>query len=185
MKSRSRAFAAIVALLLLVSGILLASTTALIQSQGTGGIWTQVASTCAVIQGSTDLYETAAARFRHGGENIGEIYTRCNVTNPLDDGGNPDWSLLEVVYFDQDGQSESYQVTAELVRVSNSSGGIYTLATFDSNDFVESLDAQTRTEDFNDNFDFSEFAYYVEIKVVRENATNNPAVSIVRLRQGP
>lgn len=79
------------------------------------------------------------------------------------------------------------QVTAELIAVTNRTGGIWTVATFDSNNprFTADLDAQTRVVFFDLVFDFDSNAYYVWITVRRAvaGATNDPAVSIVRLRQ--
>lgn len=136
-------------------------------------------------ESSVGRYEASAARFRHKGSITGEIVARCNVTNPRDDGSDPVWDYLEVVYRRQ---AETDQVTAELIRVSNETGGVHTLATFDSNNFGTSPDEQTRHVEFDHTFNFVAFAYYVQIKVSRTSsaAGHNPSVSIVRLCQaGP
>ena len=149
-------------------------------------IWTHVGSACVADERSAGKYEASAARFRHKGSNTGSITARCNVTNPLDNGGNPNWDLLEVVYFKQ---VETSRVIVQLVRVSNSTGGVYTIETFDTDDPSydnTSPTAQTRNKFFDYTFDFEKFAYFIEIKVRRESNTEEdiPAVSIVRLKQG-
>jgi hypothetical protein len=147
-------------------------------------VWTHVGAACTPDEASADRFESAAARFRHVGSNTGAIVARCNVINPTDTGANPVWNYLEVVYFDPPGEN---QVTAELVRVSNSTGGVWTVATFDSNapDLTPNEDAQTNGIFFRHVFDFNAYAYYITITVRRTEATaaNNPAVSIVRLTQ--
>lgn len=148
-------------------------------------VWTHVGAACVADESSAGKYEASAARFRHKGSNTGDIFARCNVTNPEDDGRNPNWDLLEVVYRCQ---AETDQVTAELIRVSNETGGVHTLATFDSNNFGTSPDEQTEHVTFNHSFNFVAFAYYVQIKVSRTSsaAGHNPSISIVRLAmQGP
>jgi hypothetical protein len=143
-------------------------------------IWTHVGAACMPDEGSTGKYEANAARFRHKGSFTGDIFARCNVTNPRDDGLNPGWDCLEVVY---SRQADTDQVTAELIRVSNETGGVYTLATLDSNNFGTSPDEQTKHVDFHHDFNFEHFAYYVQIKVSRKSSSagHNPSISIVRL----
>lgn len=145
-------------------------------------IWTHVGAACVADESSVGKYEASAARFRHKGSNTGDIVARCNVMNPQDDGHDPNWDVFEVVYRRQ---AETDQVTAELIRVSNETGGVYTLATFDSNNFGTSPDEQTRSVEFHHAFDFEHHAYYVQIKVSRTSsaAGHNPSVSIVRLYQ--
>jgi len=150
--------------------------------------WTYVGAACMADDGSADMYQAIAARFRHKSTHTGDIFARCNVTNPMDprgrQSGNPNWDSLEVVYRDPPGAGN--QVTAELVRVSNRSGGIFTLATFDSNcnDCEADPDSQTSSVHFIHEFDFDSYAYYVLIKVARTDSdpANNPDVSLVRLK---
>jgi len=147
---------AILVLLLLSVALLLSPSIAPVHAQSTS-VWTHVGAACVPDEDSAAKYEASAARFRHKGTNIGDIYARCNVVDPKDGGEDPNWNFLEVVYFDQEGAN---QVTAELVRVSNSTGGVYTIPgehpnglsygpTFDSNDFPSAATAQTRSVHFN------------------------------------
>jgi hypothetical protein len=118
----------------------------------------------------------------HKGSSTGDIFARANVANPQDDGRNPNWNCLEVVYRRQ---SSTDQVTADLIRVSNETGGIFTVATFASNKFGTSPDEQTNSVDFYHTLDFENYAYYVQIKVSRTSSTagHEPSVSIVRLKE--
>jgi hypothetical protein len=123
-------------------------------------------------------YNASAARFLHKGSNTGNIYARCNVTNPVDGGGNPHWSVLELVYKDP---GSTTQVTGILYRVSNTTGGISPIATFDSNLFAQLTTQQVNSVLFGHNFNFFAYAYYVELKVNRTATTYLPDVAIVRL----
>jgi hypothetical protein len=151
-----------------------------VQSAVAGGpVWTSVAAACVPDEGSAGRYEANAARFRHRGTNTGDIYARCNVTNPRDDGGNPAWNILQIVLTDPAGVN---QVTAELVRVSNANGGVFTLATVDSNNWVANPATQLRSSiPFAVVYDFDTYSYYVQIKVSRANAASVPDVALVRL----
>lgn len=144
-------------------------------------VWTWVGSAAVPDESSLDKYEAIGGQFRHKGTNTGSIYARCNVINPRDDGQDPDWGLLEAVFRDPTGTGN--QVKIQLIRVSNSTGGTYTIATLDSNKFTASDDFQTKSIPFNYNFNFFSYAYYVLITVTRTSsgAGNNPACAIVRL----
>lgn len=155
-------------------------------------IWTYVGSACVPDEGSINKYQASAGKFEHKGSNTGSIFGRCNVANPVDIAGvvaYPDWNTLEVVYRDPDSDptnTNTNQVIVKLIRVSNTTGGVSTLATFDSENSGASSSFQTNSTTFSHNFNFTIYAYYVEIQVKRNNsgASNNPAVSIVRLIEG-
>lgn len=161
--------------------LLLAPGTALAQA-----VWTHAASACAVDEDSAAKYEVSAARFRFKGANTGEITARCNVINPLDNGGNPDWQwhYLEVVYADPDGRDAGSQVTAVLYKV-HSNGGVSEVATFNSNDFDINNNLEPKGVSFNHAFDFHKYAYFVQLKVKRGSSSATPSVSAVRLREAP
>lgn len=163
----------------MVLEILLFSQNAAMASQP----WTGVAGAFIPDESSLNKYESNAARFRHKGTQTGDIYAKCNVTSPISGDFYSGWSVLQVIYRDPDGSATSNSVTVELIRVSNSTGGVFTIATFNSNDFGASSSSQTHAVDFTHTFDFFSYAYYVQIKVsrTRSGATNNPDVSVVRL----
>ncbi len=144
-------------------------------------IWTHVGSAFVADESSFGKYEAIGSRFRHKGSNTGEIIGRCNVMDPQDDGSNPHWNGLEVVYLREiDGD----RVIAELVQVSNETGGSSTVTTFDSNDFGTSRNEQRWSVDFHHNFDFASSAYYIQIRVNRDSSkAGHPCVCIVRLTE--
>lgn len=150
-------------------------------------VWTHVAAACVPDEGSMSRFEANAARFRHKSTSTGSIYARCNVTNPADSGGGPTWSALEVVYLDPPTgtPTDTNQITAELWRVSNSSGGVYRVALFDSNGLgrVARTTAQSGYTIFSHAFDFRNYAYYVQLKVSRVTTSTVPEVYIVRLEE--
>jgi hypothetical protein len=152
-----------------------------------------VGSTFVPDEGSIGIYEAIGSVFRHKGSNYREISGRCNVTNPLDDGASPgDWDTMQVVYFNQ---NETNQITAELKYVSNDTGGEDLIAKFDSKNFAISplhpelnLIATVPIPLGGKVFNFSVFAFYVQIRLSRTqaNATagNRPAIAVVRLMLG-
>jgi hypothetical protein len=149
-------------------------------------VWTHVASACAVDEGSAASYEVNAGRFKvkTGATLPATVIARCNVTNPLDSGLDPYWDWLEVTYRDPDGTGTDSQVRALLYRVSNATGGVFLLATFDSNAFASTTD-NTEGILFGGTLDFDNYAYFVEIRV-RRSGSDDPTMSIVRLAQtGP
>jgi hypothetical protein len=145
-------------------------------------LWTHVASACAVDNGSAAQYDANAARFKvaTGVALPATVVARCNVTNPQDNGLDLNWNWLEVAYRDPDGTGTGSQVRALLYRVSNATGGISLLATFDSNAFAAVGD-NTAGVLVGGTLDFLHYAYYVEIQVKRSDVANDPTVSIVRL----
>ena len=146
-----------------------------------GGVWTHVASSCAIDESSDTKYAVNGAELGYNSTSTGYIYARCNVVNP--DGGASFWNALDVVYRDPDGTATSNQVYVVLYRVSNSTGGRSTIATFNSNGFAGSSTAQHRESLFTHTFNWVSYAYYVEIRLYRSatGSTNNPAAFIVRL----
>jgi hypothetical protein len=146
------------------------------------GVWTHVASACAVDEGSTAKYDVNAARLRvkTAATLPATVVARCNVANPRDDGGDPGWNWLEVVYRDPDGIATGSQVKALLYRVSNATGGVSLLTTFDSNEFPATADNTARAL-FGGSLDFYNYAYFVELQVKRSDTANDPTISIVRL----
>jgi hypothetical protein len=75
-------------------------------------------------------------------------------------------------------------LAALLYRVSNATGGITLLATFDSDTLFAQGD-NTAGVSFGAPLDFGLYAYFVEIRVKRSNTTDDPTISIVRLFESP
>jgi len=149
---------------------------------------THVPSACTVDEDSTAKYEFNGGELRFRGAETGIITVRCNVVNLRDDGQDPRWGVLEVVYRDPDGAGAN-QVTATLKRVSNS-GVTSTVpgALFVSNAFAGAAGVQMRQANFAHAFNFFSNAYFIEIKLIRNAATSqdNPAIYLSRLMvQGP
>ena len=145
-------------------------------------IWTHAASACAVDETSAAKYEVNAARFMvKGGAMLpATVVARCNVTQARDSGVAPYWNWLEVTYRDPDGTHTGNQVKALLYRVSNATGGIVLLATFDSNALPATGD-NTDGVLFGGIIDFFRYAYFVEIQVKRTDDANGPTISNIRL----
>lgn len=167
-----RAFGALSLLTLLASG-----------EAHAAGIWTHVASACAVDEASAAKYDVNAARFKvKTGQQPATVVARCNVTNPQDDGSDPWWNTLEVTYRDPDGTGAGSQVKALLYRVTNATGGVVLIGTFDSNAYATTGDYTARVlVGGAADFDFDNYAYFVEIQVKRSDTANDPTISIVRL----
>lgn len=173
-------------------GILLLSTDVVIAQ-----VWTGIGSTFVPDEVSAKRYDAIDAQFRHKGSNINFVIGRCNVTNPMDDGSNPDPELflLEVVYMAPPGvyffgrpplQLDKYTVRVKLVQVSNVSGGLTSVvATFASEGFPKDANFQTQSVSFVHTFDFYSNAYFVEISIFRKDTLGSPAVAIVRLKPEP
>ena len=144
---------------------------------------THVASTCTLDEDSVTKYEFNNGELRFRGTETGVITARCNVVNPLDNGQDPSWGVLETVYRDPDGAGVNL-VTVTLRRVSNA-GVTATVpgATFSSNLFGGAAGVQMRGVNFAHGFNFFSNAYYLEIKLMRSAATSqdNPAVFLARL----
>lgn len=129
------------------------------------------------------------------------ITVRCNVTPiydyvpavPAANGdlfGTPaswksaDWNALIVGYKDPDGISAKAQVSASLRKVNRATLGESTVATFSSNTSAN-VSANEDIKQFNHTFDFQNFEYYVEINLIRKDATvATPVAYSVRLAKG-
>jgi len=129
------------------------------------------------------------------------ITVRCNVTPiydyvpavPAASGdlfGTPaywksaDWNALIVGYKDTDGISTKAQVSASLRKVSRATLGETTVATFNSN-LSANVSANEDVKQFTHTFDFQNNDYYVEINLIRQDATvATPVAYSVRLAKG-
>jgi hypothetical protein len=148
-----------------------------LRAQIPNSISTHVAATCTVDEDSVSKYQTLGPELRFRGVETGVVTARCNVTNPRDDGQNPQWGVMEVAFRDPDGPGRN-RVQVWLKRVTNN-GGIATLASFDSNVSVPPLGRINFAHPFN----FLGNAYYLEVKITRNGVTSfdNPSLILVRL----
>jgi hypothetical protein len=129
------------------------------------------------------------------------ITVRCNVTPVYDYVpaippaagdfvGTPaswisaDWNSLIVGYKDTDGISAKAQVSASLKKISRTTMTESTIATFNSN-LSANVAANEDVIQFNHKFDFHANDYYVEINLIRQDATvTTPVAYSVRLAKG-
>jgi len=155
--------------------------------------WTHVASAAVVDDADIDKYAAGLSyiQFKYlwpRGGPTGSIYARANVACPSDN-NDVIWNTLEVVYKDQDGKKPAYQVTVTLRRVKTLEpdlGQHSTVATFDSNVFADPVTSVQRDYvEFEHDWDFSHYAYFVELYLYRSNATYNPTIYTVRLCYRP
>ena len=126
------------------------------------------------------------------------ITVRCNVTPVYDyvpavSGDlfdipaywkSASWNSLIVGYKDADGISAKAQVSASLRKVARATLSETTIATFNSN-VSASVVANEDVKQFSHTFDFLNNDYYVEINLVRQDATvATPVAYSVRLANG-
>jgi len=150
--------------------------------------WTHAASACSPDEAALSKYAFTNADFSFNSTSVSDvgglglpvlIYVRCNVLNPLD-AGNPTWNSMYVGYQDPDGQGFKYQVFVRLRRLSRTTGGVSTVATFNSNSLTNTARSE-RFVTFSHNFDFLNNEYYVEIGISRTDTLANPVAYMVRL----
>ena len=151
--------------------------------------WTHTAAACTVDEGSATKHEFSGARFRFkpDGQSIGDIYARCNIVNPRDDGSIPGWNTLQVVYSDE--RLSGNYVRALLYKVHNHNGGVSLVVaedqTFSSLNFGAKPDGGLEAIGFTHSFDFYNYSYFVMLHVHREDSRYNPSISAVRLWAPP
>jgi hypothetical protein len=131
------------------------------------------------------------------------ITVRCNVTPvydyvpavPAPPGGlfgmpaywksSINWNALIVGYKDPDGTATNAQVTAVLRKVSRTTLTESTIATFNSNSFVDASNIENVKTFTPQVFDFHANEYYVEINLYRTDTTvATPVAYSVRLTSG-
>lgn len=158
----------------LFGSLLLASTAAQAQT------WSSIMSACQPAIDSAGMYTFNGASFLFSDSNVGQIRTRCAVTNPLDS-GVPNWGTLTVGYVDPDGTGIDYQVDVQLVRVNRGTGATGIIKTFDSSAFV-GTGPTSHSISFNHNFDFTNYAYYLSVSVSRADTAQSPKVWFASLK---
>jgi hypothetical protein len=162
------------------------ATLGLINAPAQTSRWVTVASACVPDESATGKFEFEFGRVMFLGANTGEIGFRCNVTNPLDNGGNPGWNVIEISYEDTDGFFTASEVVVTLRRVDKVTGLSFQLASFSSNG--AGLGQQLKTQSFNHNFNFTNNGYYIGFSLKRTNNMQNPKIQRIafyQLYQGP
>jgi len=147
------------------------------------GFWSTAASACVIDEASVSKFAASGAQLNFLAGQTGQVVARCNITNPLDSGGNPNWNILQVTYKDQDGTATANQVLVTLKRVHVTDGVSSTIATFNSNGYSGSSLSQSKLQAVSHTFDFLNYAYYIEIVLSRSSAVagNDPALYRVGL----
>jgi len=142
--------------------------------------WSTIASSCSPGSDSIGRYAYSNGTFEFEGTETGMISTRCQVNNPLDS-GVPKWTTLTMGYQDPDGLGGDYEVQALLERVNKTTGVHQIIVTLDSNAFQTQV-ATSKTKTFGHTFDFTNYAYYVGLRVSRNDAVWIPAVWFASLK---
>jgi hypothetical protein len=142
-----------------------------------------VASACVPDEESTGKFALEFGAFQFLGFNTGHVDGRCNVTNPADKTLSPGWSQMEVTYNDPDGAGGGAQIVVYLRRVHKVTGTSSDVTVFDSNLF--GAGQQLRTKNFDHDFDFGTYAYYVAMSVRRNVTGHAPKIQRVALLVAP
>jgi hypothetical protein len=147
------------------------------------GEWTCVGSTFIPDETSPAVAPNGPAAMTLGrlhfiGNSFGTIEARCNITNPNDAGANPGWGRLEITHNDPDGMGNMSRVIVQLMEVDKFTGNTNVITTYDSNNFNQAF---LRVVPFNYAWNFVNFAYYVNVQIIRQNANVNPWLARVRL----
>jgi len=136
--------------------------------------WSTIASSCSPGSDSIGRYAYSNGIFEFADSDTGMISTRCQVNNPLDS-GVPKWTTLTMGYQDPDGTFTDYEVQVFLERVRKTTGIHAVVAALDSNNHSNTGPNTAKTT-FSHTFDFTNYVYYVGIRVNRNDAAANPTV---------
>ena len=141
------------------------------------GTWTAVASSGDIDEASLGIFAVNGAFLNHAPGTVGVVVARYNVTNTFGGGLSdmPGWNTLELGYFD--GAAGS-QVTATLFQVNPCTGATMLLCAVTSADVAA---ATCRTCQFNQQINFLNFLYYVEVTVQRNAAALNVSARTLRI----
>jgi hypothetical protein len=143
-------------------------------------VWTAPAGSCPVDENAQANYDVTHGALRFRANRTGVVQVRCNITNPVDDNGDPGWNRLELSYIDPSG-SDTNTVYAVLRRQPNGSATSVALATANSASLGSSRNVLTRGVNFSHTFDFLTNSYYVEIGSTRGDVNAETMAINVRL----
>ncbi|HKF04922.1 MAG TPA: hypothetical protein VKB49_21570 [Candidatus Sulfotelmatobacter sp.] len=136
--------------------------------------WSTIATSCSPGSDSIGRYAYSNGTFEFSGSNTGMISTRCQINNPLQS-GVPKWNTLSMGYQDPDTTFTDYEVQVFLERVRKTTGAHQVIASVDSNQYSISGPNIGKTP-FNHTFNFTDYVYYVGIRVNRNDSVANPTV---------
>ena len=159
-------FAAVVTVLLLVPPV-----------HAANGEWTTVASACVPAPSAAGYAWMGSAVSLPG---PATVVLRCNVTAPADFGNfmEPVWNTIEVTYRDSDGMANDSRVLVQLLRVGKGTGATFLTGTFDSNAFAAGT---LNSANFVEAFDFTNYAYVLQLQLTRTAAGGDTRIYRVRL----
>ena len=143
--------------------------------------WSTAGSTCEPGSDSIGFYQYSNASFEFADWGAtGQISTRCLVNNPLDSGAVK-WKTLTMGYQDPDGRGGDYEVQASLQRVHKASGAHDVIVTIDSDSYTTTA-ATSKSITFTHTFDFVNYAYWVALRVNRNDSAFSPSVWFASLK---
>jgi hypothetical protein len=160
--------------LTLIAGALLSLQVAQAQT------WSTAGSTCEPGSDSLGLYVYSNGSFEFATGETGQISTRCLVNNPLD-AGAVKWTTLTMGYQDPDGRGGDYEVQASLQRVHKASGAHDVIVTIDSDSYT-TTSATSKSVTFTHTFDFTNYSYWVALRVNRNDSVFSPSVWFASLK---
>lgn len=141
--------------------------------------WTHVPSACSPDEASNGRYDSHVSAFKHARTATGQIVTRCNVVE-LPDFVTGNTQRMEVSYRDADGPGTRFQVRVELIQAL-ANGATVVRARFNSNSYPAAIATTRRAILYRHAFDFTNSAYYVEVRVTRTRTSSFPEATTVRL----
>jgi hypothetical protein len=137
-----------------------------------GVYWTSIASAC-VVDPQSPYYEfvESGLTYLELSSSTSPIQARCNVVTTQDTNA-PGWTTLEIGYSNA---TSNGQITAEIVQVTTGNS-ITSFCTVSNNS-----NNGTHTCTFTNAFDFSTYAYYVDIVIGRAATGEYPQINYVSL----
>jgi hypothetical protein len=144
--------------------------------------WNVNATSCVADAGSIrgDLYIGTGGTVKFASAKTGDIVLYCPVSSKLD--FTP--SILALVYYD-DTSAAGNHVTAQLIKMYMGNGSIASIATVDSDNGPVSGNGNANyvVREFTDNYDPTNYAYYIRIDIVRNSTAANETAYGVALQQ--
>jgi hypothetical protein len=142
--------------------------------------WNVNGTSCVADAGSifNQLYLGTGGTVKFAAGKTGNIVLYCAVANP---GFKP--RLLGLTYYD-DTRAAGNHVTAQLIKLDMSTGGITPVVKVDSDTGPVSKNGKASLvpHTFTENYDFKNFAYYIRIDIARNLSTANETVYGVALQ---
>lgn len=170
-----------------LAGMIILSFLALASKEASAATtyWSMVAAGCTpgdpAIQ--NNRYQIQSGHVAHAGTNVDVISLYCPVT-ALDPGevaasGEPTQVTMT---FQDESTSVGDNITAQLIRMTRTSGALTTIATLDS-DSTDGMGTgvQKQAASYTHTFDFTTYVYYVRIDIDRAGTSATPVAYFVSL----